>query len=270
MRAIELHRTGGDLDAVRALFSEALAYRTFGDTEVREQLGNIAQDVVGEERHEEGKRRAFISFAVEEMRKETVKPARDVKHMIFLAVILGRAKNLNPDYFQEAEKLLLDAMRLSPAKQILYFELGALYIQNGKYEEAVPVLQKSADLDRSNYKANFNLMVAAMSTGNIALANEARDRLDITVLNEGEMRTIARITEAQADLEFGEKLYREMTRRYAPRAEYHAKLSAILGEREKFDEAIAAAERAAARDESYAAEAKMFIKIMEQRKRNAR
>ncbi len=66
---------------------------------------------------------------------------------------LGRAYNkLNND--PEAQKALLQAVKLKPGDSDYQTELGAIYVKLAKYDEAVRALKKALEIDSSNLQAD--------------------------------------------------------------------------------------------------------------------
>ena len=68
------------------------------------------------------------------------------------------------------EALLKDAVRLDPQLSDGFFQLGALYSDQQKYREAIPLLRRAADLKPDDEKAHYRLAQAYQRTGQAALA----------------------------------------------------------------------------------------------------
>lgn len=263
----KFQRDGANTGEVLKKFREVLSYKTFGDTEIREHLGNAARSVAAEKNISPEDRRAFVDFAAGELRKEIGQRAKDIKHMIFLASILSRARDLNPAYGEEAEQVLQEAINISPTKQILYFELAQLYISEERPKDAVAILKKTVLLDPANHKASYNLVIAGVLAQDPEVIKGGIESLDVTRLNEVEMQQLVQVTSFLNDLNIGRKLYGEMTRHFPDRAEYHAKFAAILAELGEYDEAIKEAKIAVELDSTYEAESKLFFDIINKQRK---
>ncbi|MEK7077066.1 MAG: O-antigen ligase family protein, partial [Patescibacteria group bacterium] len=154
IRALNLpSQEGATLSQVESAFREALAYRSFGDTEVREQLSNMARGVINSSSIPAEARNAFLAFTVDELKKEAAEPAKDVKHLLFLGTILTAWAASDPGRAAEAEAALREAVRLSPTKQIMYFPLAQLYLSTGRGEDAMKVLKTAWELDKNYHEA---------------------------------------------------------------------------------------------------------------------
>jgi len=265
---LQLAQTRGiTLDRVMSAFKETLSYRSFGDTEVREQMANLARSVPGNSSYSPDDQKKFITFAVEEFRKETDRPAKDVKHMLFLASILSRAQGLDPQYGPEAEKLLLDAIKLSPTKQIIQLELAQLYLSQGKTDTTLDILKKVVELEPNYMQAKVNLLLVATLAKRDDIAKEVIDSgINIAVLDEDALKRLGGIYVGYRLYDKAKPVYIYLTGMAPGKAEYRATLSAILGELGEYDRAIEEAQKAAELDSSFTKEAEAFINLMMQRR----
>ena len=261
---------GATLAQMQSAFEKALAYHSFGDGEVREQIGNAARNILNGQRGTPEERLAFTDFAVREMRKETERPAKDIKHLLFLASILSAASPLHPAYAPEAEAVLQEAIQLSPTKQILYFELGQLYLRESRFKEALQVLAAAQKLEPHYVFANQNLVVAAALAGDRAAVDTGMAALDLKSVDEA---TLARIGEfLRGDqvkaYDSALRIYQELASRAPQNPQYHATLAALFGQLGRTAEAVQEAQKAAALDPArFGHEAPLFIQQMRQNSR---
>lgn len=142
-------------DETMNYFKKALAYNTFGNMEIREQLLQKAQRVGYSDASEESKL-SYINFAIEEMNRQIVETPQDTRPYIFLGSffnILGK-----PDLaIEKIEK----AKELSPNKQSIGFELIQAYINNGDFIKARDEAKRIYELDKSHKKAE-SLYIATL------------------------------------------------------------------------------------------------------------
>ncbi|MBI2640547.1 MAG: O-antigen ligase family protein [Candidatus Sungbacteria bacterium] len=241
-------------------FQKALSYNTFGNTEVREQAANMARNVVADPNIAPEKRLQFAEFIIGELRKETNHQAKDVKHLLFLASVLSLTAPLKPEYALEAEQVLQEAVRLSPTKQIIYFELGQLYLRTQHFNEALQVLKKAALLEPEYAQAYSNFLIAAVLANNKDAIAEARAGLDMTRLDGDALLRVAAAFLRVSDFVSAREAYELLIKTNPASAD-------ILGELGEYDMAIKESETAAGLDEAFAPEAKVFTEIMRQRKK---
>lgn len=259
IKALVMQSAKAPLGDIQKQFQRALSYNTFGDSEVREQMGNMARDIITNQRYTAEERAQFIPFAIEEMKKEVARPHKDIKHLIFTASVLGRAGSINPAYIGEAEALLGEAIRLSPTKQILYFELAQLYLAHGKVNEALNLLKKSVYLEPTYQQAVVNtLIVAHLAQRQDAIA-EVTPFLRLSVVDEDALRRLGTIYQEVGNFSAAKEVFAILVTRDPNNAHYHATAAALFAQQGELDRAIAEAEAAARLDPQFVGESKLFI-----------
>jgi len=214
--------------AVEAVFGKALAYNSFGTTEVREQVANIASEIIGNDKSPAEERRRFAEFAADELRKETLRPAKDVKHLLMLGSTLHRAATLDTKYLPEAETALSEAFRLSPTKQIAAFELAQLYLNTGKYAEAAAVLETAWRAEPTYKQAVFNLWAVAVLAKRSDLAAEVERSFGLENLGEASALDIARAYHQAEDFDGELKMYGRLVAISPANPEYRTAYAALL------------------------------------------
>jgi O-antigen ligase/tetratricopeptide (TPR) repeat protein len=117
------------------LFEKALAYESFGTTEVRERMVIHASRVVGMQIDPELKR-DFTTRALEEMDKQIADIPQDAKYPLFSASLLNRMGRVD-----DARDYLFMAREISPYKEPILFEIGVSYINAKQYDKALEELE---------------------------------------------------------------------------------------------------------------------------------
>ena len=262
--ALTIAQTRGvTIDQITEAFKNTLNYKTFGDTEVREQMANFARNVPGSNNYSLADQKKFIEFAAEEFRKETTNSAKDVKHMLFLASILSRAQQFSPQYAQEAEKLLTDAVLLSPTKQIIQFELAQLYLSQGRTNEALEVLKRVVGLEPKFAQAKLNLLIVASLADRREIVEEVlKLGINLRDLDEDALKRLGRVFLNQKLYVGARDVYLQLADMFPTKAEYRVTLSAVLGELGEYDRAIEEAKKAGELDDSFKADSEAFIEII--------
>ena len=201
IRALSVIQFKGSMDQIINAFQKALNYNSFGNTEVREQMANFARTVPGSDRFNPEEQKKIVDFTLQELRKEIDNPAKDIKHMLFLAAVLSRAQSLDPNYGQEAEKVLREAIQLSSTKQIIYFELAQLYLSQGKLEQGVETLRRAWYLDKSFKDAGLNLWLVGLAAKKPEVVAEVKQFIKIKeVKNEEGLSRLGSLYQQQGDL----------------------------------------------------------------------
>lgn len=260
IRALGAIQARASIPQLGAAFADALRYGTFGDTEVHEQLAALARDVAGSESGTLDERKQFTEFALAEVRKETMRPAKDVKHLLFLESILTRALALDMRYAEEAEAVGREAIGLSPAKQPAYYELAQFYLTVGRLKECVGVLQEAWHLEKSNYFAAGNLWTIAIFAGDKDAIADVKQSVPFRELGEQRMAAIARAYQQVKDFDGARETYAELVDVYPANPQYHATYAAFLAQAGKIAEARKETETAMKLDPKFEQEGRAFLR----------
>lgn len=260
--ALRITQVQTPVDKLIDKFKFALSYDSFGNTEVREQIGNAGRNIVGNSQINPEDQKKFAEFAVMELKKEIAQPAPDIKHILFLASILDRGLQLNPEYAAQAEQLLLDALKLSPAKQLIYFELAQLYLATNHADRAIEALRKAWQLDTNFTQAGINLEIIGIVTGHKEVIPEVQQKIDHDTLDEQSLYRLGLAYQQVQDYASALKHYERLVKVRPDIAQYHATYAALLGYFRRIDEAEAQVREASRLDPAYEKEAEQFIKSL--------
>lgn len=264
IRALSVPQQGGTLAQMKSAFEEALSYNTFGDTEVREQMSNIARGVISNSSISADDRNAFASLTVNELKKETSGDDKDVKHLLFLGSILMEWATLDPAHTTEAETTLKEAARLSPTKQIIYFPLAQLYLGTGNAQGAIDALRTAWDLDRSYHEAGANYLMVLLLAGRGEEAREVKKEVSIFQLNREVLDRLGRLYRQLNDVESALPVYAHLVLLSPENGEYRAIYAALLGAAGRIEEAIREAEESIRLDPSLKDRVEPMIEVLKQ------
>jgi len=265
IRALNMpQQEGATLSQVESAFREALAYRSFGDTEVREQLSNMARGVINSSSIPAEARNDFLAFTVDELKKETAQPAKDIKHLLFLGTILTAWAASDPGRAAEAEAALREAVRLSPTKQIIYFPLAQLYLSTGRADAALETLRAAWNLDRSYHEAGANLLMIALLTKNAEVAEEAKNGVSLIHLNADILDRLGKLYRQLNDFNSALPVYQQLVLLRPENANDRAVYAALLGTVGRIDEARFHAEEALRIDPSLKSQVEQFLEALKQ------
>lgn len=253
----------GTMDQILGAYTHAVSYDSFGNTEVREQIGNFARSVATNERFSKEERIRFLEFAVGEMRKETSNPAKDVKHLVFLGAIMDRALELKPEYAQEAEQILEEAVKLSPTKQMVAFELAQLDTMIGKNERAAEVLHQAWKHDPSYSEARANAWVIGIIAKRQDIAGEILKSTDLEKIGEAELFRVAQAYQQIEDYTSALPVFAQLVKISPDNAKYHATYTALLAFAGRYEEARHEARETMRIDPSFTDEATRFLQSIE-------
>lgn len=248
------------MEEIIASFQEALSYNSFGTTEVREQMSNLARSAIDDGRFTNDEKLRFAEVATAELRKETLDNAKDVKHVLFLGSVLTKMAALNPAYIQQAESAFKEALALSPSKQLIHFELAQLYLATGNINEAADVLWQAWNLDRGYKGAAANLWSIAMLAGQEDRVTAVRAETRLEDLPEELLIRITSASQRAQKFEQALEVYAVLVKKNPTNAQYFATYAALLSAFGRNAEAKTAVETAVRLDPKFEAEAKEFLR----------
>jgi tetratricopeptide (TPR) repeat protein len=101
------------------------------------------------------------------MKKQIEHTPNDARTHIFLNVFLSRLGR-----FDEALEYAKKALKLSPSKQPILFDIGGILLNQGKKVEALAVFKEAFELATTSNEARIIYAVGAMYNKNVALAQE--------------------------------------------------------------------------------------------------
>ncbi|GEM_PF-74513 len=161
-------------------YQAALAWRSFGDSEVREQVFGSLDQLAGQVSNsaqqtgtgqpdpalvaEESK---MITFVKEQAQVQLTRTPNDTRYYLLPASVLADAGD-----YASALLLLQQAVVLSPKKQTVLFELASVYIGEQKFDQALATLQTAFQLDTSDQMAHLLYAAAAIYDKKEPLANQ--------------------------------------------------------------------------------------------------
>lgn len=157
----------GDVKKSFENFKKAISYNSFGVMEAREHLFGFATQVYNSQNLDKNFKEEVMTYAIEQLKKQNEDHPGDIREMIFLASLYNKAQK-----FDEAISLLNQAIKISPKKQQLYFELGTSYLSKGEYENGLEKLKTAFEFDTKFIEARKIYAVAAVFAGKESLAEE--------------------------------------------------------------------------------------------------
>lgn len=266
IETLQAHQARAPMDVLITSFERALAYQSFGTTEVREQIANTARDVFASDRFTGEEKKQFIEFTIQELRKETAHPVKDVKHLIFLGSILSRSSDINTQYMRDGKRVLEEAVFLSPAKQLAYIELANAYLMLGDVNGAIEILRTAWDLDRTYRAVGVNIWIFSILGKRPEVVEEMKSLIPISVIGDQELLRMGGAYQQMGDFEGMRMVYDELVRDDPVNTQSRVTSALIYLQLGRYDEAIAEAREAARLDSAFAADAEIFIREVNKRR----
>lgn len=265
LQALRIYQAGDSMENLIGSFEKALAYDTFGDTEVREQMGNAARNIISDERYSFDDRKRFVALVLKETRSLIEGPAVDVKHVLYYGGLLNRAPEFDPAYLTEAKPVLERAIKLSPSRQISYFELAHIYLVNGQLDESLKILEKAWELHKDFPDAAANLWTVAIMAKRPDVVERIQKMVPLERINPKLLWRIANSYQADKEYKKAIEIYEVIVERDPGDPRFHAIMAALLAEVGRADEARPHILEAIRLDEAYRAEGEEFLRRIQGR-----
>ncbi len=149
-----------------ALFKQTFDYNSFGSTEALEQLVQVTSQISVSQAPESIKKEFynFTKLKIEEKIKQT---PNDTRYLVFAGSFFNRFQQ-----YDEAIKYLEAAVKESPKKQTIYFELGTAYLGKGDKQKMFEVFKQAYDLEPSSPESQIIYTVGAIYTKNAEVLKE--------------------------------------------------------------------------------------------------
>ena len=126
---------------------QALALNTFGNTEIREKIIDIAISIIGKEK-DPAILEEVNKFVQDQYAIQFKLTPNDSRPFIFYSTYLERIGQ-----YEQAEKAINRAVELSPTKQSFLYQKASILLDQRKSQEGALVLKQAYDLEPTNIEA---------------------------------------------------------------------------------------------------------------------
>lgn len=177
--AVEALKTNpNDIDAVIGNFKRSLSYGNASkNAEIRGRIADYSTQLLSDEKISLDKRKSVLEFAVQEVTKSAEENRLDFRNYLYLASFLQQSSSfLSNDggntLLQEADKVLEDAYKLAPQKQLLYLEWSRIKSKLGDNHGAVDKLKIAVGLNPDVEDPHWRLASTYIRAGEIEKGEE--------------------------------------------------------------------------------------------------
>ncbi len=157
--ALKLQGQGKNKEAYE-LFERVFAKNTFATGEAREQMVQVAINIVNDPSADVSLKQEYFNLAKDQLELQLNRVPNDARYNLFMGYLLNRSRQS-----QEAISFLERAIELSPKKQTMYFELGSAYLSMGANEKAYEIFKKAYDFDTHFKEAAIFAAAGALYVG---------------------------------------------------------------------------------------------------------
>ncbi len=194
IQAITPQKTGG-AEQNLALFKKAFAYNSFGSPEVLEQLIQVSTQISVSSGVPDSVKAEFYDFTKLKIEEKIKQTPTDARYLVFAGSFFNRFAQ-----YDLAVEYLTNALKYSPKKQSIYFELGTSYLGKKDYQKAFELFKTAYELEPSYTDAKIIYTLGALYTKNGQLARQLLSTIDQNlIINDNRfLRTYADIGDYQS------------------------------------------------------------------------
>lgn len=179
----------GGVDRNLELFKEVFDYNSFGSTEAMEQLVQVTTQVFAGAVSDTTKQN-FYNFTREKVIEKVESVPTDARYLVFAGSFFNRLGR-----YDEAIPYLERAIKASPKKQPLFFELGTSYLGKGDVQKMFSLFKEAYELEPTSPESKIIYAVGAIYTNNTNVLNQMSKEIseDILVMDNRFLNTYANV-----------------------------------------------------------------------------
>ncbi len=155
----------GRIDESVNNFNRGLAYESFGNIEVREQIAQVGLQIASLSNISEEQKQNMIVLGEKALKDQIKETPLDIRHYVLLGSFLNSFSQ-----FDEAINVLTKALELSPQKQLILFEIATSYLNKGEPDKAFEYFEKAYNLAPQFNSVKTVYAIGAVYAGKFDLA----------------------------------------------------------------------------------------------------
>jgi tetratricopeptide (TPR) repeat protein len=212
---------------------EAINLNTYQTPEIRQKL---ADNVISLNRPEQVKdtkqQKENFNAAFEAIKDNINDSPLDVQNKLYLMILYNTASRLDASLPNAVLRTGEEALKLSPTRPQIYFEMGQAAINLGNVKEGVGYFQNGVDLNPVNLDSRWLLLTAHIITGQNQAASDEYDQMLKLGLGENitNLERLANLYSLTKNYSALAKIYEKLVQLNPKQLDYWQKLSASYKE----------------------------------------
>lgn len=248
-------------------FKKALEHPNSQSPETRQHLVQVANQAVRSEQLTKEEKEQICHYAISEIQKNIQASPLDAYGYLFLMDIYNTCAILNPERLNLVIQTGEQALKLSPTRPQIYFEMGQAAINLGRVGEGLEYFRKGVELNPEVIESHWNLASAYIVTGQDELAEQEFVLMQEMGFNYYSMQNLNRLVRPYLMVKNYHKLveiYQEMIKLEPNNADHYARLAASYKEIGEIAKARETVKKAVELNPNLAEEAEMFLELLEE------
>jgi O-antigen ligase/tetratricopeptide (TPR) repeat protein len=148
-------------------FTKVFSYNSFGSPEALEQLISVSGQVIGTQSVDASVKQGFFSLADTQIKAQVSKTPQDARYLL-----LGGSFYNQVGQYDTAIPLLNNAIKYSPGKPAMYFELATSYLGKGNADQAFQLFTQGYNLATSAPDSQIVYAVGALYDNKPAIVQQ--------------------------------------------------------------------------------------------------
>lgn len=147
-------------------FKESLSYGTYQSAEIRQKMSEIAMIAARHAAIPNDLKKEIYQLAIDELQINLDEDPGDVQNLMYMMTVYNASKQYDTSRIQKVIDLGYDAIKLSPQRPQIYFDMGQAAISLQKFDDGIAYFQKALELNPKPYESQWNLGAALILAGN--------------------------------------------------------------------------------------------------------
>lgn len=163
-------------------FERVFSLNTFGSKEALEQyLSSGINSILADTKISVALNKSAGELALSQISKQAKEAGPDARPYIIFGTFMSNIGRLD-----EAANYFKQAAIYSPKKQVVYFQLAAVYVSQNNFSKALEAAKTAYDLDPSYPEANLMYALVAIYSGDTALADQllTKNNDGLSIIND--------------------------------------------------------------------------------------
>lgn len=257
--------SGSDQKQTVKMFKKGIDLNTYQTMELRNKL---ADNILVSNRTKNGLKQEEVNanyeIGIQEIKKNIEKHPNDVQNYLYLMALNNQYGSSNKQAYSEVISYGEKALRLSPTRPQIYFEMGQASINLGNYTDGINYFKKALALNTEAQESHWNIFSAYSLTKQLDLADQELQWLEKNGFDFSSTQNLNRLYTIYLFSGRKDKMVETLEKLIVidPSADNYAKLAAAYKEVGQFDKARATVNKAVELNPNLKAEAIKFLELL--------